>query len=144
MKPSQLLIGITLFVIIIVGGYGWLISSYDNTTPSTFNTQQLAILNKSLERAEKIQSTQSALQSTLNTSASDSTQGALNALIQTSWSTLKTLPEYFGFFSDIMISVAAIFGVSDPKVGIIIGLITSIITISIIFSIFSAIFQKDL
>jgi len=142
MRPSQLLTGIIIFIIVTVGGFAWLFSSFDNT--ATLDAQQALYFNKSLARAEKIQATQTAMAAAINTSASDSESGSLDSLIQTSWSTLKTLPSYFGFFTDIMTSAGSIIGISDIYTLLIISLIGSMITISVIFAIFSAIFQKEL
>ena len=142
MRPSQLLSAVIIFIIITIGGFAWLFTSFSNTT--TLDATQAQYFNKSLARADKIATTQAAMSATLNTSTSDSTLGSLNSLIQTSWSTLKTLPEYFGFFTDMMTSAGAIFGISDSYTLLIIGLIGSFITISVIFAIFSAIFQKEL
>ena len=144
MKVSNLLIGIAFFIIIIVGGFSWMTLNVDTTN---IGGQELSVLNKSLARADKIQATAGNFSATLGTdldSNSISTLGVLNSLIQTSWSTLKQIPDYLGFVNDMLKSLASILGVSDSTTYMIIGLLWAALVISVVFVVFGAIFQRDL
>lgn len=66
--------------------------------------------------------------------------GALNALVETGWQTLKTLFASFSFMNTVFNGLTTIFGVP----AYIPGLIIMIVTVVIAFAIFGAIFQRDI
>lgn len=136
------IIGLIIFTLFVMGGLS-MIGQFRMSDSDFGSDDRFRTLNDSMNIYEELESNVSYLQT--NIEATENTGffgdlGVLNALISSSWQTLRFLGSSFGFLGGIFGGVSAVFGI-PAWVGV---LVVMLITVIIVFVIFSAIFQKDI
>lgn len=142
--PSQYIIGIIMFTMVIVGGIA-LINIYKNEGAAFANTAEFAEFNDTFNLMDDVESTVDDLQS--NVEEEDADYGLVgeivniaDTLINGLWNTLKLLASTLGFMNAAYTGLSDFFGVPVWAT----ALIIMIVTVVIIFSIIGALFQRDL
>jgi len=139
-KISDYIIGILIFTLIIVGGISMLASfqAYDS---DYMNSSKYDEYNNTMNVLSDVTGEVQELEDSVKDSNPDwGVLGALNALINSGWQTLKLTFESFSFMDNVFTGSAAIFGIPAW----IATIIMSIITVVLVFVIYSAIFQREL
>lgn len=137
--PRTYIYGIILFTLITVAGVGFL-SLFGASNPSML-TGKYIVFNESMNKLNDITTQVETLDNGVSNAQTDfGAFGVLNALISTSWNTLKLLGTSLGFMSDAYGAMNTVFGVPVWVTGI----ITLFVVTMIIFTIYSAIFQTEL
>lgn len=138
--PSNYIIGIILFTIFIVGGVAMI--SIFNEKDSTFaSDEKFTDFNKSFNKMNEVTESVESLEEGITGARPDvGVFGVLNALIQSSWNSLKLIISSFGFMTDVFAALSTVFGI-PTWVGTLISLL---VTVILVFGIWGAIFQRDL
>lgn len=132
--------GIIIFTLFIVGGVSML-AIYKDGDPSFASDDTYTRFNQSFNRLDDVTSTVSNLQSGITDADTDfGSFGVLNALISSSWQSIRLMFTSFGIMNDAYNGLSAIFGIPAW----IPSLIILAVTVLIAFTIYSAIFQKEL
>lgn len=130
---STYIIGGILFTFILVGGVAY-VSSFAVT-----DTSDLKQFNKTFNKYDQVLAYSNDTRDSIKLSDPDpGVLGFLNALIQTSWNTLKLTFTSISFIGDAITGISEFF----PVPTWIPALILAIITIIIAFAIYAAIFQR--
>jgi hypothetical protein len=138
-SPSQYIIGILMFTMLIVGGI-YLIDIFRSQDSSPIDPTKYNQFNSTFNTMSDVTSKVSNLETDITESQSDfGTLGVLNSLISTAWQSLRLLFTSWGFFKNVLFGLT-IFGI-PAFVPLILGLI---ITVMIAYSIYSAIFQREI
>ena len=134
------IIGIIIFTFFIVGGVS-VIGMFKDKDASFGTEDKFQQFNSSFSKLDTVTTSVNGIETSIT--SSDNTQfgvfGVLNALISTSWNTLKLTFSSFSFMNDIFRATSTVFGVPSW----IPAMIILIIVVVIAFAIFSAIFQKE-
>jgi len=139
-KISTYVIGMIMFTFFIITGLS-LLNDFNNEPQYTIDNDKLTAFTDASDTYDNLNSTLTNLGSGILTAEPDvGILGALNALIQTAWNSLKALPTLFSFMNVAYTNMANFFGVPSW----IPGLIILAITMMILFVIMSAIFQTEI
>lgn len=140
MLPRTYIYGIIMFGFFML--CGMTIFTHLNNEYSDFaDAEKLESFNNTFNNYNKINETVSNIESeVINTEEDFGVLGGLNALITTSWQTLKLLTQTLSFMSSTIRGLTSYFGIP----AFIVSTIIFLITVTIIFAIKSGIFQKDM
>ena len=137
-RISDYIVGILIFTLVIVGGVS-MTAIVNDVRP--INSEKYDEFNNTFNVFDEVTTEVDSLESTVkDTNPEWGALGALNALIDSGFQSIKLTLTSFGFMDGVFTGGSSLFGV-PTFVAII---ITAIITIIIIYSIYSAVFQKDL
>jgi hypothetical protein len=138
--PSNYIIGVVLFTMLIVGGVS-MIAEFTAKDSSFIEGEQFSDFNKSFNKLTNVNESIANLETGITEADPDvGVFGVLNALIQSSWNSLKLIFNSFGFMEDVFSSTSTVFGVPS-WVGLLVGLLATVV---LVFGIWGAIFQRDL
>lgn len=139
-KPSDYIIGIIIFTIVIVSGIT-LLAQVNTINPDTIDSDRLGEFNKTFNVLGDITDTTDDLEKSVTESSTEyGIFGVLNSLINSAWNTLKLLFNSFRFMDGVFNGLSVMFGVPV----FVAQLIIALITVVIVFGIFGAIFQTNL
>lgn len=134
------LIGVVIFCLIVVGGISML-GILNDKDPTYTSGSSYTQFNQSFNRLNDVTSTVTTLQTGITDASTDfGAFGVLDALISTSWQSLKLFFTSLAIMNDAYNGLSAVFGVPAwiPLLAI------ALITILIVFTIYSAIFRTEL
>lgn len=138
--PRHYLFGVLAFTLFIVGGVSML-GIFKAQDPTFATDDTYSRFNNSFNQLEDVTTTVGALQSGITDADTDfGAFGVLNALISSSWQSLKLMFTSFSIMNDAYNGLSTVFGIPAW----IPGLIILAVIIMIAFTIYSAIFQKEL
>ena len=139
-KPSDYIVGIIIFTLVIVSGIT-LLAKVNEINPSVIDSDRLGEFNRTFNVLDDItDATESLEESVTESSTEYGIFGVLNSLINSAWNTLKLLFNSFRFMDSVFAGLSVMFGVPV----FVVQLIIALITIVIVFGIFGAIFQTKL
>jgi hypothetical protein len=137
-KISNYIIGILIFTFVIVGGVSML-GIYNDARP--INSTKYGEFNNTMNVLEDVTTEVDELEETVkDTNPEWGVLGALNALIDSGFQTMKLTFTSFNFMDNVFSGSTTLFGI-PIWVATIIG---AIITIIIVYAIYGAVFQRDL
>lgn len=132
--------GILVFTLFIVGGVS-MFAIYKDADPTFATDDTYTRFNQSFNRLSEVTATVGALEDGITQADTDfGAFGVLNALISSSWQSLKLMFTSFGIMNDAYNGLSSVFGVPAW----IPGLMILAVIVLIAFTIYSAIFQKEL
>ena len=138
--PRHYIIGIIMFTFFIVGGVSML-SMMSSDGAMFAGDAQLQQFNNTFNIQQDISSSVTDLETSVTGADLDPGPfGMLNALISSSWTSLRLLFSSFGFMNSVFVGLSTVFGIPSW----IPALIVLIVTVVIVFAIFGAIFQRNL
>ena len=138
--PRHYLFGVLAFTLFIVGGVSML-GIFNESDPAFTNDTSYTRFNQSFNQLQDVTNTVGSLQSGITDADTDfGAFGVLNALISSSWNSLKLMFSSFGIMNDAYNGLSGVFGIPAWIPGL------AILAVSIIigFTIYSAIFQKEI
>lgn len=139
-KPSTYIIGILVFTMFILGGVG-IIGELMQSNPAFGDSDKYTQFNKTFNVYNRVTTSVDSLKTNIEEADTDfGLFGVLNALISSSWQTLRLLVSSLNFMNGVFEGLHTMFGLPTWVPSIII----SIITVIIVFAIYSAIFQRDI
>jgi hypothetical protein len=140
MLPRYYIIGILVFALFVTGGLA-MVTELQETNGAYVDDEKLDEFNKTFGTVlyDVNQSVSTLEGNIVNAEEEWSTFGGLNALVATSWQTLKFLTDTLSFMSTALYGISTFFGIPEWVMSIVV----SIIIISIIFAVYSAIFQRN-
>lgn len=135
--PSNYIIGIILFSIVVVGGIS-IIGNFRDVDSTFIDSSEYASLTSTFDKTSELKGNISSLENTIETGGKEEygTLGVIGGLIDSAWSSLRLLGSSFGFMNDVFNGLS-MFGIPIW----ILSLITLIISVIIVFSLYSLIFQ---
>jgi hypothetical protein len=132
--------GIIVFTLFIVGGISML-GIYKDKDPTFATDDSYSRFNQSFNRLNDVTTAVNGLQTGITNADTDfGAFGVLNALISSSWQSLKLMFTSFAIMNDAYNGLSNVFGVPAWIPGL---AILSVIVL-IAFAIYSAIFQREL
>lgn len=138
--PRHYIVGIIIFTFFIIGGVS-LMSMMMPPSINAADTAQFQKFNRTFNVQKDITESVGNLESSVTGADLDPGPfGMLNALISSSWTSLRLLFSSYSFMDSVFEGLSSIFGVP----GWIPALIMLIITVMLVFAIFGAVFQRNL
>ena len=134
----HILYGFLAAAFVIIGGVQFmaLLQSSDGGFDSADRTGEF---NRTFDKLNDVSANINSMQDSFSADPEWGVFGALNALIKSSWESIKTMFSIVGTTNSVFGGLSSFFGVPSWIVGIL-GLF---ITVTVIFAIYSLIFAKD-
>lgn len=140
MLPSEYLIGITIFTLVISAGV-WLISSMRDVDSSFVDDTKYSQFNNTFNKYTQMRTQTQKLEESITGSEADfGPFGPLGALVGTIWNSVKLMFSNFAFMTTVFGGLYSFFGI-PAFVG---NLIITLVSISLVFAIFAAVLQGKL
>lgn len=136
-KPSTYLYGVIIFTLVTVAGVA-MVAELRQANPD-ISSAELSEFNKTFNVYDNITSTKDKLQSDIENADSDTS--GLNALISSSWQSLRLIGQSMKFMEKAITGISTTF-TSVPS--FVPPLLIALVVIMLVFAIWGAIFQRDL
>ena len=139
LKPSGYIIAILVFTFFLVGGIT-MIMEFKSVDPTFASEPEFNSFNNTFNVYDDIITQVNQTQGFTDSAPQFGAFGALNALVESGWQTLRLLGTSYSFMNDVFNGLHTVFGV-PAFIG---PLIIAAVAIVIVFAILGAIFRTDI